>query len=954
MTDNKFLGKAAVVVLMLATIASIPASGQEMAPAPKGRRIPLSTGKLLEEPAPGEPQPVGTLPASAALDPDGRYLALLEQGYGTAASGLRQGIAILDLKEDRLKQFPEDRFGAKAHQTLFLGLAFSGDGTHLYASVASLSDPEGKQPGSTGNGIAVYGFREGVVTPERFLAIPPQKLAAGKRAARVSAKRVEAGLAIPYPAGLAVVSTEKGERLLVADNLSDDVLLLDAGSGKILQRFDLSTSRWVPASFPYAVAVTRDGKRAWCSLWNASAVAELDLQSGKVRRWIRLRRPVSALAPGSHPTGLLLSPLEDRLYVALANRDEVAVIATATASVERYLSTRLPGQELGGAYPTALARGPAGWLFAANAAADDVAVFDTTKFAAAGGSRQARKSRRGRDGDVPAVGFIPSEWYPTALAVAGGELLVATAKGQGPGPNNGTIEGVQLKDIGHHPYIPALVEGSIARVDVAEASRHWKDLTAAAMESNLMDGRAGRLGFRAEKNPIRHVIYIIKENRTYDQLFGDLGAGNGDSSLVMYGEAITPNHHKLARQFGVLDNFYASGEVSGNGHVWSTAAITSDYDERTWPLVVSPRHERSYDYEGEVAEELPLEQGIADVDDPGSGFLWSSMARHRVSYRDYGEFVADRWCVEMENELPAEKGCARATIREGEPLPAELGEEAGAQSRWPWAIPMLGRAEPTKAQLRGHTDPRYPGFKVEYPDQLRADEFLREFAGFARSRAAGHRGGMPQFVLVRLPNDHTSGTKAGSPTPEAAVADNDLALGRIVEAVSHSPYWDDTAILVVEDDAQYGVDHVDAHRTVALAISKYSPAPGASGPFVDHHFYTTVNLVRTIEALLGLPPMNNNDAHAAVMAAMFSGEGKQEAYEADWRNRDNGLLYRMNGPEAPGAAESAGMDFSRADAADAEALDRILWREAKGEAPMPAPRHEMIPAGPPSAEYPTQ
>ncbi len=923
----------AAILFIIATVW-ISGSGQEQS----GRQIALSTGKLLQEPVPGEPQPVGTLPASVALGPDGRYLALLEQGYGTTGSGLRQGIAILDLKEDRLTQFPEDRFGVKAHQTLFLGLAFSGDGTHLYASVGSLTDPEGKQAGSTGNGIAVYGFREGTVTPERFLPIAPQKLAAGKRAARVSAKRLEPGFAIPYPAGLAVVSSAGGERLLVADDLSDDVLLLDAGSGKILRRFDLSTSRWVPASFPYAAVVTRDGKKAWCSLWNASAVAELDLPSGKVARWIRLQRPASALAPGSHPTALLLSPLEDRLYVALANRDEVAVVTTATGSVERYLSTRLPGQERGGASPTALAQSPEGWLFAANAAADDVAVFDITKFAAAG-RKMPRKARRGRGGDVPAVGFIPSEWYPTALAVAGDELLVATAKGQGPGPNRGAIADVQLTEIGHHPYIPAMVEGSIARVKLAEASPHWKELTAAAMESNVMNGGAGRLGFRAEENPIRHVIYVIKENRTYDQLFGDLGAGDGDPSLVMYGEAITPNHHKLARQFGVLDNFYASGEVSGNGHVWSTAAITSDYDERSWPLVVSPRHERSYDFEGEVAEEVPLEQGIADVDDPGSGFLWTSMARRRVSYRDYGEFVADRWCVELENELPPEKGCPRETIREGELLPPELGEATGARSRWPWVIPMLGRAEATKVQLRGHTDARYPGFKVEYPDQLRADEFLREFAGYARSRATGHRGGMAQFALVRLPNDHTSGTRAGSPTPEAAVADNDLALGRIVEAVSHSPYWDDTAILVVEDDAQYGVDHVDAHRTVALVISKYSPAPGASGPFVDHHFYTTVNLVRTIEALLGLPPMNNNDTHAAVMAAMFSGEGTQPAYDADWRNRDNGLLYRMNGPETPGAAESAAMDFSRADAADAEALDRFLWREAKGEVPMPEARH---------------
>jgi hypothetical protein len=247
------------------------------------------------------------------------------------------------------------------------------------------------------------------------------------------------------------------------------------------------------------------------------------------------------------------------------------------------------------------------------------------------------------------------------------------------------------------------------------------------------------------------------------------------------------------------------------------------------------------------------------------------------------------------------------------------------------------------AELRDHTDLKYVPFNVEYPDQLRADEFLREFDGFVRARGQGRERELPQFIVMHLPNDHTGGTRPGRPTPSASVADNDLALGRIVEAVSHSPYWEDTAIFVLEDDAQDGADHVDAHRSVALVISKYSPG-SAAHPLLDHDFHTTVSVVRTMETLLGLPAMNLNDGYAPVMAREFSGPGDQPPYVADTRNRDNGLLYHTNSPKAPGAKKSAGMDFSRPDAADARRLNAILWHDRKGSTPMPASRHSVIPA----------
>ena len=248
--------------------------------------------------------------------------------------------------------------------------------------------------------------------------------------------------------------------------------------------------------------------------------------------------------------------------------------------------------------------------------------------------------------------------------------------------------------------------------------------------------------------------------------------------------------------------------------------------------------------------------------------------------------------------------------------------------------------------MRGHFDPLFPDFEVSYPDQLRVDEFLNEFSKFAESRKAG-KDEMPQFILLRLPDDHTAGLTKGKPTPSASVADNDLAVGRAVDAISHSPYWDDTAFLVLEDDAQDGPDHVDAHRSIALVISKYAPLSknheGETQPIVDHNFYTTINVVRTIEALLGVPPMNSNDARAAVMAPLFAGNGTQPAFSADYRNRENGLIYRMNEKEWKAGKN---MDFSHADAVDSAVLNQVLWQDRMGATPMPAPQHNVFASSP--------
>jgi DNA-binding beta-propeller fold protein YncE len=904
-----------------------------LAVAQKGSRT-LPTSKRLVS-IPGRIERVNSFPVTLALSPDGRYAAMLHDGYGTQQSKVHQSISVLDLSSNKLSDFPDDRLGEDAHQSYYVGLAFSPDGKHLYASLGSITDPTGAKTGDTGNAIAVYTFSAGKVAPERLIKIAPQKLASGKYVAK-GVFTTPKGTAVPYPSGIAVVPGSS-ERLLVANNLADNVIVLDAASGNVLKSFDLSTTSLVPSAYPYTVVASRDGRRAWCSLWNASRVAELDLEAGNVARSITLQQPDSPTAPGSHPTAMLLSPDEKQLYVALSNTDLAVAIDTATGQPSAWFSTRLPNQRYPGTSPVGLALShDARRLYVAAATLNAIAVFDVTH---PEGSAEKPQS---------ALGFTPTDWYPSVLAVQGNDLLVATAKGQGTGPNNapnGFYEGRRRRE---HPYIPTLLYGSIARIHLRETEKDLASLTAQVEDRNLLRTDPGKLLFRGGQNPIKHAIYIIKENRTYDQVFGDLGVGDGDPSLTMYGEEVTPNEHKLARQFGILDYFYASGEVSGDGHVWSTAAITSDYNERNWQITYRG-HERTYDFGGMVADEVALDHGVPNLDSPQTGYLWANAAQHGLTYRNYGEFIWTRFCTDRAPEWVAKEGnayapggCDRKEIHKGEPLPSNVGQPKGSPSPYPWGIPLWKSAEAPLAELREHTDLQYPEFNVDYPDQLRADEFLNEFAEFVKARQEGKGTELPNLITMHLPNDHTGGTRPGKPTPAASVADNDLALARIVEAVSHSPYWDDTAIIILEDDAQDGADHVDAHRSLALLISKY--APSSPKPVVDHSFYTTVNVVRTMEALLGLPAMNLNDGYAPLMTGPFSGPGNQPPFTADTRNLDNGFIYRTNPKTAPGAKQSERMDFNRPDAADAHALNAILWRDRKGNTPMPAPRHTVIPA----------
>ena len=989
MTKSLALGCLAVVVWV---------GVQAQAPVERvGGRIDLPSSKQIVGVVPGGPQRLGSLPIAMAVSPDGRWVVTVNGGYGSFESRYMQSVAVLDTVTGKVVEYPDARTLMRSGQVLNSGLAFSGDGSRVYGTIVSLTDPEGTKAGDTGSGVQVYTFKDGVIAPERVLKIPMQKLAARRRTKLWK----DEGLGVPYPAGVAVVPSvctkarpcedQNFELILVVDNLSDDVLEMDARTGQVLKRFDVSENDAVPSTYPMAVVVSRDGLRGFVGLSNASEVVELDLVKGTVGRKLALLKPASAVVPGSRPTGLAMSPDGRTLYVGLGNRDAVAAVDLGGGGfrVKGYFDTRLPGQSYFGALPEALAVNADGSrMYAANLGSDAVAVLDTRKLTKAAAAK----------GMVEPDGFIPTEWMPMGVAFAGGKMFVASGKGTGTGPNGGAQRGTpEMKDnrgfMRPFTYIATLLHGSVATLDEKTVGKDLKGLTAEVLEDNRMRAGAERIDWSAgvmakvaggpthhdeavmngarsgvganvtattkatavssaslrndNKGPIRHVIYLIKENRTYDQVFGDLAlggkaVGNGDRSLTMYGAEVTPNLHKLALQFGVLDNFYDSGEVSGDGHVWSNAAINSDYNERSWQVNYRGA-QHGYDFEGVVSAGIPLEQHIPDVAEPGTGYMWGNAEKHGRTHYNFGEFIASTFCsdkgaaaAEKDSQmgpLLEGKSCAqRNEVKPGERLPAEWGGEVNG---WPWAIPLLAANHATKPELVGHFAEESPDFNLRVPDQIRVNVFLRHLDGWMKERAAG-ADTMPNFITMRLGNDHTAGTTAGGPTPKSSVADNDLAVGRIVEAISHSAFWEDTAVCVLEDDAQNGADHVDAHRSLALVVSKYSPRAADGAALVDSRFYSTVSMVRTMETLLGLPPMNNNDAFSSLIGSVFTGAGDQAAFAADTSNRENGLIYTANKATAPGAAASAKMDFRHEDRADARKLNVILWQDAMGAKPVPA------------------
>ena len=453
--------------------------------ASSGQSIDLPTSKQLIEEIPGHPQRLNSLPISMAVSPDKRYVVTVNAGYGTFESRYDQSLAVFDTQTGTVADFPDARTDARrAEQTLYSGLAFSPDGSHLYASMGSITDPTGEKEGNTGNGIIVYKFESGKVTPERFIKLPLQQLGTGQKTRLIDER--DGDKAIPFPAAIAVVGQAGSEKVLVAGNLSDDVLLVDAATGQIAKRFDLSSGDAVPGTYPIALALAPDGQHAFVALWNASEIAELDLAHGTVGRRLALLKSKTPTAPGSHPCALEVTPDGKTLFVALANRDAVAIvdIGAGQFKAKGYFDARLPGQEFFGAEPVALAiNGDGSRLYVANMASDSVAVFDANKL----------PSNSKKPGLVDALGFIPTEWMPISMAFSKGKLYVATDKGRGTGPNN--MPQRQTEDMkarnehSDHTYIPTLLYGSLASIDEASVE---KNLSAWTRECRHGESHQGR------------------------------------------------------------------------------------------------------------------------------------------------------------------------------------------------------------------------------------------------------------------------------------------------------------------------------------------------------------------------------------------------------------------------------------------------------------------------------
>jgi hypothetical protein len=552
------------------------------------------------------------------------------------------------------------------------------------------------------------------------------------------------------------------------------------------------------------------------------------------------------------------------LFVASGSTDKVAILATSSNTVVGTIDDSNPAQTHEGSTPNALAiSADDSRLFVAEADNNAVAIFDLGPL---------RQGEAYNPAAVQLLGRIPVGWYPSAVSVEGNDLFVLNAKGRGTAPNPGFRQTGE-RSVPHSPdYTLGQINGTLIVVPAANS-------TAAALQ-NLSWRVATANGWNASRRsetypPFQHVIYIIKENRTYDQVFGDLPQADGDSSLVFFPRAVSPNHHALAERFGIFDRFFVNAEVSPHGHNWSMGAYVSDYAEKTIPSHYSDRG-RTYDYEGTNRGEIATE----DAAEGGNGYLWNLAERARIPYRNYGEFVEHR---------------------------ADKGDSAKA---------YIG----TKPALAAQTNTRYPGFDMAITDQHRVDIWMEDFQQFVRS------GTMPRLQIMRLPSDHTSGASAGMPTPRAYMADNDLALGRIVEAVTRSPFWKNTVLFVLEDDAQDGPDHVDSHRSVLLVISAYNRGR------ILHRFTNTTDVLATIEDILGLDRLSQFDHYGRPLREIWEKKPDLAPYSA---LRPAVSLDELNPKRSALAEASKRLVLDVEDRSNDDLFNRILWRSIKGDAPYP-------------------
>ena len=586
------------------------------------------------------------------------------------------------------------------------------------------------------------------------------------------------------------------------------------------------------------------------SAWGGSIVTRfrIDAATGRIRNTAEL--PV-----GRHPSALLLNTAGTRLFVACGSVDAIPVVDTEKFRLVSTLRDPAPGV-LEGSTPNALAlSADQSKLYVAEADNNAVAVFLLSS--SSSGSKSVAKTDQ-------LLGRIPVGWYPTAFGQIGNRLFVVNGKGRGTRANPGAAQGMAFKKT-PNDYTLGQLNGTITELPAPIDQKQWSEYSRAVSRLNNWSYSSGESAYP----PFKHVLYIIKENRTYDQVFGDMPQGDGDGSLLFFPRAVSPNHRALAERFGLFDRFFVNAEVSSQGHPWSMSAYVTDFTEKTVHSAYSDRRK----------DEAPDDE----VSEPATGYLWNLAMRARRSLRIYGEYA----------QLSPDKKTYTSQKRAAKP----------------------------------YTSPQYPAWDLSIKDQVRADAWLAEFRDFAK------KGEMPALQILWLPQDHTAGARAGMHTPAACFADNDLALGRIIEALSNSPFWKDTAVSIVEDDAQDGPDHVDSHRSVMFVISAYNK------PQVWHRFVNTTDVLATVEGILGLGSLSQFDYFGRPLLEVFSETPDLTPYKAIVPAQS---LDEKN-PDDKNAKASLALDLDKEDRSDDALFNQILWTAIKGDnPPLPGPRHVSL------------
>ena len=825
-------------------------TGQAISPT----AAPLSRFQTLKPGLAGYPNHEVGFAVATAISPDGATLLVLTSGYTEVRD--KKGVKDKSASMEFIFVFDITKGEPRQIQALpilhaFGGIVWNPNGNEFYV----------------GGGVddVVHTFAR----KENALAESGDAISLGHK--------VGLGMDVkPMAAGVGI--TADGKRLIVANYENDSVSVVDLAARKISAELDLRPGKTdaskvgvAGGSFPYGVAV-RGNDWAYVASVRDREMVVVNLAS--------MPRVAARIALHGEPIKMALNRAGTRLYVAEDNSDTLAAIDTSSNQVVGELTVTAPQAivaKLGG-------------FKGSNPNSVSLPPDERTAYVTLGGANAVaivQLTAAGIPSEV--IGLIPTGWYPNAVSVSRDAKTIYVANGKsvaGPNPKNcrastSTKKGDDDDCRSNNSYILQLIRGGLLTAPVPSGAA-LADLTKRVSENNrwpeIMASTEASNAMSAMRGKIHHVIYIVKENRSYDQVLGDLEKGNGDPKLAILPEALSPNHHQIARQFVTLDNILASGEVSGDGWNWSTSARGTDSLEKGIPVEYNGSHQLSYDYEGQnrgvnvgitgvearkkanpdTPDDPDLLPGTADLIAPdgpgdpgenaGAGYLWDSAVRAHVSLRNYGFFL----------------DLARYDVKADSPTHISGVRDAFAKG--------IVEAYPTKPALANVTDPYFPGFDLKLPDYWRFKEWEREFDGYVAS------GNLPSLEFVRMPHDHFGdfGTAMdGVNTVETEMADNDYAIGLIVAKVAASPFAKDTVIVTIEDDAQNGPDHMDAHRTVALIAGAYVKQ-GA----VDSHRYTTVNMLRTIEELLGMKPMGLNDAAAAPMADSFSAEYKPWSYTA--------------------------------------------------------------------------